>query len=132
MVWTLCGQNTLLLPVQLELGRISQSLIVPAREQHISFNAMQQPDTISEGGYTATFSYYGDMGRASMAVTDSLGHMVETRTYYDQRYNEFTRINGNTTQTKRILWSFMTFVGFGALGLLKSIIAVQFPFSFLQ
>ena len=50
-VWTLCGQDTLLLPVQLELGRISQSLIVPARDQHIAFNAMQQPDTISEGGW---------------------------------------------------------------------------------
>ncbi len=83
---------------------LTASPLIPAREQHISFNAMQQPDTISEGGYTAAFSYYGDMGRASMAVTDSLGHMVETRTYYDQQYNEFTRINGNTTQTKRILW----------------------------
>ncbi|MBO5540667.1 MAG: hypothetical protein J5980_06960 [Muribaculaceae bacterium] len=70
MFWTLCGQNMSLLPVQLELGRISQSLIVPAREQHISFYAMQQPDTISEGGYTAAFSYYGDVIRASMAETD--------------------------------------------------------------
>ncbi len=82
---------------------LTASALIPAREQHISFNAMQQPDTISEGGYTATFSYYGDMGRASMTLTDSLGG-TETRVYYDQQYNEFTRINGNTTQTKRILW----------------------------
>lgn len=40
MFWTLCGQNTSLLPVQ--LGRISQSPIDPQREQHIAFNAMQQ------------------------------------------------------------------------------------------
>ena len=82
---------------------LTASPLIPAREQHISFNAMQQPDTISEGGYTAAFSYYGDMGRATMLVTDSLGG-TETRAYYDQQYNEFAKTMNNTTQTKRVLW----------------------------
>ena len=29
---------------------------IPMRDQHISYNAMQQPDTIVENGYTATCS----------------------------------------------------------------------------
>ena len=41
---------------------------VPMREQYLHHNAMQQPDTISENGYTATFSYYGDRSRAGMTV----------------------------------------------------------------
>ena len=41
---------------------------VPMREQYLHHNAMQQPDTISENGYTATFSYCGDRSRAGMAV----------------------------------------------------------------
>ena len=51
MFWTLCGQNTSLLPMQ--LGQTSQSpyafnellspsALIPQREQHIAFNAMQQ------------------------------------------------------------------------------------------
>ena len=43
MFWTLCGQNTSLLPVQ--LGGISQSPIDPQREQHIASNAMQLATT---------------------------------------------------------------------------------------
>lgn len=82
---------------------LSPSALIPQREQHITFNAMQQPDTISEGGYTAVFSYYGDMTRATMTVTDSLGGS-ETRAYYDQQYNEFTKATADAAQTKRILW----------------------------
>ena len=82
----------------------SPSSLIPQREQHISFNAMQLPDTIREGSYIATFGYYGDMSRASMTVTDTVTHNVETRTYYDQQYNEFTKTAGNATQSKRILW----------------------------
>lgn len=82
----------------------SPSSLIPQREQHISYNAMQQPDTIREGSYLATFCYYGDMTRASMTVTDTVTHNVETRTYYDQQYNEFTKTTGNTTLSKRILW----------------------------
>lgn len=82
---------------------LSPSTIVPQREQHIAFNAMQRADTISEGGYTAAFSYCGDMSRATMTVTDSLGGS-ETRTYYNQQYNEFTRSAGGTMQTRRVLW----------------------------
>ncbi len=83
---------------------MTPSSLIPQREQHISFNAMQQPDTIREGSYIATLSYYGDMTRAAMTVTDTVTHNVETRTYYDQQYNEFTKTVGNVAQTKRILW----------------------------
>ncbi len=83
---------------------MTPSSLIPQREQHISFNAMQQPDTIREGSYIATLSYYGDMTRAAMTVTDTVTHNVETRTYYDQQYNEFTKTVGNVAQTKRVLW----------------------------
>ena len=83
---------------------MSPSPLIPLRDQHISFNAMQRPDTIREGNYVATFDYYGDMSRALMTVTDTVTHNTETRTYYDQQYNEFTKTAGNSTQTKRVLW----------------------------
>ena len=44
------------------------------------------------------------MSRATMTVTDTVTHNTETRTYYDQQYNEFTKAVGNSTQTKRVLW----------------------------
>ena len=65
---------------------LSTSVLVPQREQHIAFNAMQQPDTISEGGHTAAFSYYGDMTRASMTVTDPLVQSPDNT----QNYNRYS------------------------------------------
>ena len=76
---------------------------VPMREQYLHYNAMQQPDTISENGYTATFSYYGDRSRAGMTVTGPDGYQYSCD-YYDQRYNYFTKTENNVTAHKTVLW----------------------------
>ena len=76
---------------------------VPMREQYLHYNAMQQPDTIIENGYTATFSYYGDRSRAGMTVTGPDGYQYSCD-YHDQRYNYFTRTENNVTAHKTVLW----------------------------
>lgn len=76
---------------------------IPMRDQHISYNAMQQPDTIIENGYPATFSYYGDRSRASMMVAGPNGYQFSGN-YYDQRYNYFTKTENNVTTHKTVLW----------------------------
>ena len=57
------GYNTALPYALCELS--SPASGIPMRDQYISYNAMQQPDTIIENGYMTTFSYYGDRLRAS-------------------------------------------------------------------
>ena len=76
---------------------------IPMREQYLHFNAMQLPDTISENGYTATFSYYGDQTRATMTVTGPDGYQFGC-SYYDQQYNEFSKTVDNATSSKSVLW----------------------------
>lgn len=76
---------------------------IPMRDQYLHFNAMQLPDTISENGYTATFSYYGDKTRAAMVVTGPEAYRFECE-YYDQQYNEFSKTDGNVTSYKSVLW----------------------------
>ena len=76
---------------------------IPLRDQYLHFNAMQLPDTISENGYTATFSYYGDQTRAAMTVTGPDGYQFGC-SYYDQQYNEFSKTVGNATSGKSVLW----------------------------
>lgn len=76
---------------------------IPMRDQYLHFNAMQLPDTISENGYTATFSYYGDQTRAAMTVTGPDGYQFGC-SYYDQQYNEFSKTVGNATSGKSVLW----------------------------
>ena len=76
---------------------------IPMREQYLHFNAMQLPDTISENGYTATFSYYGDQTRAAMTVTGPDGYQYGC-SYYDQQYNEFSKTVDNATSSKSVLW----------------------------
>ena len=81
----------------------SPTAAVPMREQYLHYNAMQQPDTISENGYTATFSYYGDRSRAGMTVTGPDGYQYSCD-YHDQRYNYFTKTENNVTVHKTVLW----------------------------
>ena len=76
---------------------------VPMREQYLHHNAMQQPDTIIENGYTATFSYYGDRSRAGMTVTGPDGYKYSCD-YHDQRYNYFTKTQNGITTHKTVLW----------------------------
>ena len=40
----------------------------PTAEQHITFNAMNRPDTITEGGITARLKYFEDGSRSAMTV----------------------------------------------------------------
>ena len=49
------GYNTALPYALCELS--SPASGIPMRDQHISYNAMQQPDTIIENGYTAACSW---------------------------------------------------------------------------
>ena len=77
--------------------------MVPLREQRISFNAMQLPDSISENGMTASFSYRGDGNRASMVVTDAEGDTVRTAGYRD-RLETWRRVTGGEMQEKSVLW----------------------------
>lgn len=81
----------------------SPGLSIQMRDQYLHFNAMQLPDTISENGYTATFSYYGDKTRAAMVVTGPEAYRFECE-YYDQQYNEFSKTDGNVTSYKSVLW----------------------------
>ena len=84
-------------------GLMSPEPSVPMREQYLHYNAMQQPDTIIENGYTATFSYYGDKSRAAMTVTGPNGYQL-TCSYYDQQYNYYTKTENNVTTHKTVLW----------------------------
>ena len=77
--------------------------MVPLREQRLSFNARQLPDSISENGLTATFGYRGDGSRAAMAVTDADGDTIRTVTYRD-RLETHRLYTGGTAQEKKVLW----------------------------
>ena len=81
----------------------SPTAALPMREQYLHYNAMQQPDTIIENGYTATFSYYGDRSRASMTVAGPNGYQYSCD-YHDQRYNYFTMTQNGITTHKTVLW----------------------------
>lgn len=78
---------------------------VADRNQQVGYNVMQLPDSILEGGYSADFTYWGDMSRATMTVTDTLS-CREVHRYYDQRLNEIVRqsATGTMVGTKRILY----------------------------
>ena len=84
-------------------GLTSPGASIPMRDQYLHFNAMQLPDTISENGCTATFSYYGDLTRAAMTVTGPDGYQFGC-SYYDQQYNEFSKTVDNATSSKSVLW----------------------------
>ena len=78
------------------------STLIPAREQYISYNALQLPDTIAEGDTLATFTYHADGSRATMTLRrDST--RTETRHYYGDRLTTFERADSAGTQTKSVL-----------------------------
>ena len=84
-------------------GLTSPAASIPMRDQHLHYNAMQQPDTIIENGYTALLSYYGDKSRAGMTVTGPNGYRYSC-SYFDQQYNEFSKTVGDVTTQKSVLW----------------------------
>ncbi|MBO4871655.1 MAG: VCBS repeat-containing protein, partial [Muribaculaceae bacterium] len=77
--------------------------MVPLREQRLSFNARQLPDSISENGLTATFGYRGDGSLAEMVITDMDGDTVRSVTYCD-RLETRRLFTGGTAQEKKVLW----------------------------
>ncbi|MBQ7689963.1 MAG: RHS repeat-associated core domain-containing protein [Muribaculaceae bacterium] len=75
--------------------------LVPLREQHIHYNAQQRPDTIAEGGVTATLSYRADGSRAGMTVTEA----DTTRSYtYRGGLTDCVTAFDAVERTKRVLW----------------------------
>ena len=62
----------------------------PTATQHVSFNAMNRPDTIGEGSNKATFTYFEDGQRSSMTL---FGNDCHNR--YDYYDNQLTAININ-------------------------------------
>ena len=89
------------LPYQMNYLTTS-SLMVPQRDQHIVYNALQLPDTISDGPWRATFRYYGDGSRSRMAITGATSY-TEAR-YYGNQMTTYSRINGDIEATKDVLW----------------------------
>ncbi|MDD6832436.1 MAG: hypothetical protein PUE80_04660, partial [bacterium] len=84
------------------VNHVPFSTMIPQREQHIAFNALQMPDSISEGGAIATFTYGADLQRSTMTLTKD-GTTTTTR-YYDGSLNTFTRTSGTGTAEKQVLY----------------------------
>ena len=78
------------------------AMVMPSTTQAIAYNALQLPDTINEGGYRATFMYYGDGTRSRMTLGYNNG--LTQVCYYDGQFNRYHRYEGNVEYTKDILW----------------------------
>ena len=53
---------------------------VPLREQQITYNALRRPETITENGYVATFTYNGEGNRVKMNLKKN--NQVQLNKYY--------------------------------------------------
>lgn len=84
------------------VSQVPFNAMIPQREQFISYNALQQPDSIIEGGATATFTYGADLQRSSMRISRH-GNAITTR-YYDGSYNSVERKQGCAILRKQILY----------------------------
>ncbi len=84
------------------VSQVPFNAMIPQREQFISYNARQQPDSIIEGGATATFTYGADQQRSSMRVTR--GETSLSAHYYDGTFNSFHRLRGENLDVKQILY----------------------------
>lgn len=58
---------------------------IPLRDQDISYNGMQRPDTIIENGYRSTFTYNDDGNRVKMHLTHNSATQL-TRYYIGGQY----------------------------------------------
>ena len=76
--------------------------MIPSRDQHITFNALQMPETITEGKVSATFTYGADLQRSTMQITK--GNTSLTTTYYDGTLNAFDRITSGNHERKHVLY----------------------------
>ena len=84
------------------VSQVPFNAMIPQREQFISYNALQQPDSIIEGGATASFTYGADLQRSSMRISRH-GNAITTR-YYDGSYNSVERKQGCAILRKQILY----------------------------
>lgn len=84
------------------VSQVPFNAMIPQREQFISYNALQQPDSIIEGSATATFTYGADLQRSSMRISRH-GNAITTR-YYDGSYNSVERKQGCAILRKQILY----------------------------
>lgn len=84
------------------VGLLPETGFSPMRDQTVVFNAMQLPDTISEAGLMAVFTYRGDESRAAMTITrnDTLYRFVN---YYDE-LTVCGRMGDGQLLTKSVLW----------------------------
>lgn len=60
---------------------------VPLREQQITYNALRRPETITENGYVATFTYDGEGDRVKMNLKKN--NQVQLNKYYWGNQYEF-------------------------------------------
>ena len=58
---------------------------IPARDQVITYNSFWRPNTISENGYVATFTYNGNYDRVKMLLTEN-GNQQLVRYYMGNCY----------------------------------------------
>lgn len=58
---------------------------IPLRNQTIAYNAMLRPVSITENGYTATFTYNGDANRVKMLLKQGTADKL-TRYYIGNKY----------------------------------------------
>lgn len=84
------------------VSEVPFNTMIPQREQHISYNALQLPDSISEGGAIATFTYGGDLQRRNMRITK--GSSTLNVNYYDGTFNSFDHLQGEELKHKQVLY----------------------------
>lgn len=60
---------------------------VPLREQQITYNVLRRPETITENGYVATFTYNGEGNRVKMNLKKN--NQVQLNRYYWGNQYEF-------------------------------------------
>lgn len=78
---------------------VGTNTAIPVRNQSVTYTSFVRPLSVSEGGYTATFTYNGDGGRVKMQLTNG-GSAVLTRYYLGDAYE----IDGGTSGAKERLY----------------------------
>jgi hypothetical protein len=67
------------------------SSVIPLREQKIAYTSFMCPDTITENGYQAIFTYNAAADRVRMEVADLGSQNVQFARYYISNYEvDFT------------------------------------------
>lgn len=83
---------------------------IPIRAQNITYNSFWRPNTISENGYTATFTYNGEYERVKMNLTKNSVREL-TRYYLGNCYE----LDQTSSSTKEKLYLFGDYYGAAAV-----------------